>query len=164
MQTMRTPFEVREAEQSDIAALIVLFGALDDLHTAGVPYQFQGSSAVLRTEQSMVALLQNPDAAVLVAAVGSRVVGQAVVEIREAPDRVPFVPRKYAQVHDLVVANDMRRQGIGRALMHAAERWAGERGADSVEIGVWEFNEHALSFYEELGYLTQFRKLRRALP
>jgi diamine N-acetyltransferase len=161
---MRTPFVIREAEESDIAALIALFGVLDDSHTAGVPYQFRGSSAVPRTEQSIVALLRDPEAAVLVADVESRVVGHVVVETRDTPDRVPFVPRKYAQVHDLVVASDMRRNGVGRALMHAAERWADERGADSVELGVWDFNEHALRFYEELGYLTEFRRLRRVLP
>jgi ribosomal protein S18 acetylase RimI-like enzyme len=47
--------------------------------------------------------------------------------------------------------------------MAAAERWAAERGLSEIELSVWEFNQSALAFYQELGYVTERRKMRRVL-
>jgi ribosomal protein S18 acetylase RimI-like enzyme len=62
-----------------------------------------------------------------------------------------------------MVVPEARRQGIGRALMLAAEQWTRERGVTSVELIVWDFNREALQLYEQLGYSVEFRRLRRVL-
>jgi ribosomal protein S18 acetylase RimI-like enzyme len=157
------PVRIREATLADVATVIALYAPLDDLHTEGVPHRFRGSSARARTPQDVSAQLVNPAAVILLAEVEARVVGQVSVAIRDVPDKLPFVPRSYGEVHDLYVLDDMRRQGVARALMAAAERWAQARGADSVELVVYEFNEAAQRLYEQLGYAVDFRRLRRPL-
>jgi ribosomal protein S18 acetylase RimI-like enzyme len=153
---MPAPFRIRLATDLDVPVVIAMFGALDDQHSAGEPYQFRGSSAQPRTKQAIRELLENPDIAVLVAEADARVVGQTVVEIRVVPDDAwPYVARRYGLVHDLVVEPGLRRQGIGRALMAAADEWLRERDIDSVELNVWDFNEGALRLYESLGYCVQ---------
>ena len=47
--------------------------------------------------------------------------------------------------------------------MATAERWAAERGLHEIELSVWEFNQGAIAFYTELGYVTERRKMRRVI-
>lgn len=60
--------------------------------------------------------------------------------------------RPHAFVLDVEVAADQRRRGFGRQMMLAAEREASRRGADSIGLHVFGFNDGAVSLYESLGY------------
>jgi putative acetyltransferase len=51
-----------------------------------------------------------------------------------------------------MVAKGFRRQGVGRALMHAAEDWARGVGVSKIELHVFPYNVPAIALYEDLGY------------
>jgi len=74
-----------------------------------------------------------------------------------------MVPREFAVIDNLVVAAGRRQQGLGTALVRAAENWAGQRGLREVWLNVWEFNLNARSLYESLQYQTITRRMRKAL-
>lgn len=57
-----------------------------------------------------------------------------------------------AEVLGLVVAASARNAGLGTQLLHAAERWAQERGAASVRVRSRIERERAHRFYERAGY------------
>jgi ribosomal protein S18 acetylase RimI-like enzyme len=58
-------------------------------------------------------------------------------------------------VYYLAVAQDRRREGLGRRLMEAAEAWLRARGAPKLQLMVRGSNEAALGFYEALGLERQ---------
>ena len=79
--------------------------------------------------------------------------------IRLLPTSPILRPRCFAVVDALVVRATHRRQGIGTRLMEEARRWATEKGADDLELGVWEFNRGAVAFCESLGFATSIRRM-----
>ncbi len=89
-------------------------------------------------------LLDEPDAAVLVATTNGRLVGYLVVHSH----RTLFANGDVGWVEELMVDTRFRRTGVGRELMKSAERWATDRGARYVALAT----RRAASFYETLGY------------
>jgi GNAT superfamily N-acetyltransferase len=57
-----------------------------------------------------------------------------------------------AQLTALVVPPQMRGRGVGRALVHVAEQWARERGADRLVVTTALHRADAPLFYERLGF------------
>lgn len=57
------------------------------------------------------------------------------------------------EILGLVVAVDHRRQGVGRELVLAVERWARSRGLDEMGVRSAATREEAHPFYQRLGYV-----------
>jgi len=87
------------------------------------------------------------DAAALVADDAESVVAWIHVELR-----LTLVTDQGAQVMALVVDERCRGRGIGAALMAEAERWARERGANTLRVGSRTSRTAARRFYERAGY------------
>jgi ribosomal protein S18 acetylase RimI-like enzyme len=58
-------------------------------------------------------------------------------------------------IYYLAVARGHRRQGLGKALMAAAEDWLRARGCPKIQLMVREDNRDALGFYAALGMERQ---------
>ncbi len=52
----------------------------------------------------------------------------------------------------VAVTPTLRRQGIGRMLVEAAEAWLKERGVPKAHLMVRETNHQVAAFYERIGY------------
>jgi ribosomal protein S18 acetylase RimI-like enzyme len=72
-----------------------------------------------------------------------------------------------AEIADLVVAGDMRGQGIGTALVRVLAALAAEAGAEELELAVRLDNDRALALYRRLGFrerrLLRFPSGERAI-
>ena len=69
-----------------------------------------------------------------------------------------FANGRVAWVEEIMVKEELRQKGIGRALMEEFEKWASTRGAKLVALAT----RRASPFYSALGYeesATYFRKL-----
>ena len=74
---------------------------------------------------------------------GARVLGYAGM----------FLTIPEAQIANIAVAPDMRRQGLGRLLLQGLVREAAEAGAKVVFLEVREHNAGAIALYEQEGFV-----------
>jgi GNAT superfamily N-acetyltransferase len=104
-------------------------------------------------------LLPKDDQLLIVAATGDQLDGwlQAhVSETLESGVRVEIV--------GLIVAQKSRRCGIGRALVAAAEQWAGEKRAEAIVVRSNQLRAESHHFYPALGFaLSKVQKVYRKL-
>ena len=63
-----------------------------------------------------------------------------------------FSAAPLVNIHDLVVVDDHRGAGIGRALMAAVEDEALKRGACKITLEVLSGNARAMALYEDCGF------------
>ena len=85
------------------------------------------------------------------------VCGFACVELMTKPASITCKERDYYAVHEFGVDENLRRSGVGKALIAFIKEDAKEKGFDRIELNMWEFNEGALRFYESVGFKTYRR-------
>ena len=136
---------VRRAVPGDAAALVELARAVGAEEEGWLITDGEWRTAS-EERRYLRAVKRHRHAAVLVAETTDGVVGRLSV----ARDPQPASAR--GADGGLRVARPYRRQGIGRALMEAAEAWAREVGVRKLELHVFPYNEAALGLYEALGY------------
>jgi ribosomal protein S18 acetylase RimI-like enzyme len=154
---------IRTATLDDYAGVARVFDEIDLLHRRALPHVFRASAGRALELAHFEAVLADLEMDWIVAERAGEIVGFVSVRVLHAADRPLLVPRDFVEVDSLAVRADHQRAGVGRALMAAAEGWAAERGIIEIELSVWEFNQGALAFYEQLGYVTERRKMRRVL-
>ena len=134
MGRMAPMLRVRRATVADEHALF----ALVTLFPTATPPNRETFAGALRQK------LRDSDGFVAVAELGGRLVGYVAGDAHETF----YAGGKVAWVDEILVAEDARRQGIGRALMAEFETWA-ENGRCRL-IGL--ATRAAATFYEELGF------------
>jgi ribosomal protein S18 acetylase RimI-like enzyme len=59
----------------------------------------------------------------------------------------------YVDVLSMWVAPDLRRQGVGRALVESVFRYASSQASQGMKLDVRRTNDRAIAFYERCGFL-----------
>ena len=154
---------IREATVADYENLFDLFDEIDTLHRNNLPNKFQKANGPAREKEYYLELIENENIGLFVAEMGKEPVGFAHFIVMDTPSIPIVVPRQYAVVDSIVVKSGFQKRGIGRMLMQKMQEWAIEKGASSIELNVYEFNETAISFYEKLGYRTFSRRMSKEL-
>lgn len=150
--------KIRRPVKSDYPAIIAIIQELEKQHVDAVPQMFR-TMTYAEQVADLDTILADPNLAFFVAEKGSAILGLIHLAFHDEPVRGGVQARRYVKVRDLVVARKYQRSGAGKALMQAAESWAKERGTDTVELIVWDFNRGAFGFYEKLGYSTSMRHM-----
>jgi RimJ/RimL family protein N-acetyltransferase len=92
------------------------------------------------------AVRRSPHAAVIVAETPDGLAGRLSIA------RDPHPASRHVADVGLMVAREHRRQGVGRALLEAAEAWARTVGVTKLELHVFPHNTAAIGLYTRLGY------------
>ncbi len=127
--------EVRTAASDDLAEPLSL---LEESLRNGEPVPPPLAGRLTRA-------VEGGDLEVLAAWSDGRVVGVAVLSLRPNVS----LGALFASIEDFYVRPEVRRRGVGRALLGAMEDLCKERGVSYVEV---QTDGEAASFYEALGY------------
>ncbi len=106
---------------------------------------------VQKHETEMQDILNNVDAPVFVAErPDGRLGGFVEGGLRKYAEGCDTSPVGY--IESWYVDADLRRQGVGGALIRAMEAWARERGLREVASDTWMENETSIAAHKRLGY------------
>ncbi len=132
---------VREAEPGDVDLIHSLIVELADYERA--PEQVSGTPQML--ERALFG--EHPSAEALIAELDGRPVGFALFHGTFST----WECRAGIWLEDLYVRPQLRRGGVGGALLARVAQVAVERGCARLEWHALDWNDPALSFYERLG-------------
>ena len=148
---MTTP-QIGSAKAEDIPALVRLLGTLFTLEQDMRPDPE-------RQARGLALLLNDPRRAFIVVARDER---QEAVAMASAQLVVSTAEGGLsAWIEDVVVAQDYRGLGLGRALLSALLHWAKTQGASRAQLLVDNDNHPAWAFYERLGWQAMHMSARR---
>jgi len=154
-------FNIRQATINDAHAICQLLAEGGKLHAQALPTLLKPPETST-TEKFVDGILQDEESHILVAEVNQQIVGYLHFNHREEKEHPVVVPRSYISVSSLIVEEQYRQQGIGKAFMQRVHEWAEEHNIDDIELQVYEFNTPAKGFYEKLGYQTVSRRMKRS--
>lgn len=147
---------VRTAKQNKLECVNELRKMVNEIHVNGRPDVFrQGFCDELKQHIYDKYDAQNSD--VLVAIIDGVICGFAIVEYIEKQQSPYKNSRKFYHVKEFGVYENIRRKGVATALITFMKKDALKRGYNKIELDMWEFNDGALSFYENVGFRTYRR-------
>ncbi|WP_170851016.1 GNAT family N-acetyltransferase [Collimonas sp. OK607] len=133
------------------------------LHHEAWPTVFAPEAAPERDWDYWRACLLHDGALIMIADIDGQAAGMITAQISEETGSLVH-PHKFFRIGSISVSVSHRGSGIGRSLMSAIEAWATSQGASDLRLTVWDFNQRAIAFYEELGYETRSHLMWKPLP
>lgn len=153
----RASVSVRPARRDDAQALLQMWGELRELTRS------LERAAPVPSERGVLERLeiaeQSPDLRILVAELDGEVAGMAV--LTHQPFAVLFDVRS-VHLHFMHVRPELRRRGVGHALVAAATAYAEEMGADQLMTSTLPQTRDENRFFARLGFAPVV--IRRAAP
>ena len=144
---------IRKATAKDIPRIKELWDSLMSYHERfgygrGI-FEYKKNADALHTK-FIRKQLRRRNAAIFVAELDGKVAGYVNVEVGTIPPI--YVHDKEAYLCGIVVDNEYRRKGIGKALMKEAEGWAKKKGLYSIALTVHTGNKGAYTTYKKSGF------------
>ena len=84
-------------------------------------------------------------------------IAYTIITIKNTVERPILIPKKVVYMDDFGVDQTFRGKGLGKVFFGKIVEYAKTIEADSLELGVWEFNEDAIKFYESMNLKTKSR-------
>ncbi|MEL3971890.1 GNAT family N-acetyltransferase [Rossellomorea oryzaecorticis] len=151
-------YRLRPAVLSDYEGLKPIHKEVHDLHVEGRPDKYNPADNTLDWEY-FKSLVSNEEGIIYMIEYNGEIIVFAILRKNKSTERETVVKQSYVFMEDLGVKETFRGNGLGRLLFEKAIEFTKEVGAVSLELGVWEFNETAIKFYETMGMKTQARKM-----
>jgi diamine N-acetyltransferase len=155
--------KIRRAVPSDYDAICELADQMDELFRAHLPDRFRKPTGPVRLRDRTEKLMNDPDTLLAVAELDGRVTGIMNCGFYRMADFPQKKTLRHVLVRGISVRIELRRRGIGSALVGRALEWAREKGADEVQANVYAFNKPAAAFFASLGLAPLSHRLSRRL-
>ena len=146
--------DIRFAMPQDVPGILALLRQVGEVHHQGRPDIFRTGAQKYGASQ-VLQMFDDPKTPIFVAADGDRVLGYCFCQFNSYTHDPVMTDRRVLYIDDLCVDENVRGNGIGRALYKEVCRYAKMRQCDSITLNVWCCNDGAMKFYESLGLKPQ---------
>ena len=155
--------KIRRAREKDIPRIDDLLSQVLEIHAAIRPDLFISGTRKY-TDEELKAIISDEKTPVFAAVDEQDVLmGYAFCIMQDYSGSNNMVPNKTLYIDDLCVDEKARGMHTGRALYEYVMAYAREQGCHNVTLNVWEGNDTAQHFYENLGMTTKERQLELIL-
>ena len=145
---------VRQADIKDFERIQSFSKQAAGLHIQNRPDIFKASPEISKSEFKR--LLKDKNIFILVAEQNGEIVGYCKLRMLTCSvSNETLTARAVGLIDEFFVDEKHRRQGIGTEFFGGVKAFAMSKGAQSIELYVWSFNEPARKLYESLGMKTQ---------
>lgn len=145
---------IRRANKNDIKDILVLLEQVLKIHNKIRPDIFKEDGYKYTPEQ-LETIISDDSKPVYVYDIDGVVVAHAFCWIRISEETPAKKKRKTMFIDDLVVRDDYRGKGLGRAMLDYVKQQAKSIGCVSVMLDVWDGNDSAMEFYNKNGFKPQ---------
>lgn len=146
---------IRNATAQDIQGILSLLKQVGKVHSDIRPDIFP-SDTLKYNETQLAQLLQDRQRPIFIAEVEGAVAGYCFCAHQVVEDTPLSVGRQELYIDDLCIDEHHRRMGIARALYDHTLAYAKERGCNFVTLHVWNGNDSAIRFYEQMGMTPRY--------
>ena len=146
--------EIRFAKPEDTLGILRLLEQIGRLHYELRTDMFQAHAQKFGASQ-ILARLDNPNTPTFVAVEGEKVLGYSFCELKNFDKHPVIADHKELFLEDLCVDEDVRGQGVGKALYNYVCQYARAQGCHNLTLHVWHDNQNAVRFYEAMGMKPQ---------
>lgn len=147
---------VRSAELSDLKCLLEFEQAiidaerpLDDTIRSGDDVHYY----------DLEALVSSPDAEVVVAQLGSEIIGSGYAQIKTSDAYLKH--RQHSYLGFMYVVPEHRGKGVNRMIVSVLEAWSMSQGVTEMQLEVYAENAAAIKAYEKSGYAALIVQMRK---
>ena len=153
-QLVKAPKIIRQATAADVPQLMRLLHQVDMVHHRLRPDLFKPETTKY-SEQELAALLGDDTKPVFVYEEDGEVVGHAFCQISNVKNDRLLVDGKTMYIDDICVDEQARGKHIGKALFEHVRHYAQSVGCRAITLNVWEGNDTAMHFYQNMGMQVQ---------
>ncbi len=152
MVALQHEITVRAAAASDAATLVAIGqDGFTAVHQSAAPQdKLRGFLADSWNETVLAEMIANPDIQLMVAEVGSELVGLVCLNPTQAPSYLRNV--RPVELYSVYVQHEWSGQGVGSQLMRHSLRQAAALGYGVCWLRVWQGNKSAIHFYQRWGF------------
>ena len=144
---------VRKATKSDISSIISLLHQVNMVHHEIRPDLFKPFTTKY-DETELEALLQDDSCPIFVYDDGG-LLGHAFCQVTQVQDHKLLEDVKTLYIDDICVDEKARGKHVGKALYEYVIAYARSIGCHNVTLNVWEGNDPAFHFYQNMGMKVQ---------
>ncbi len=145
---------VRQAEMNDYEIIEDFSKQAANLHIQNRPDIFKAAPEMSKSEFKKI--LKDKNIFFLVAEQNGEIVGYCKLRMLTcSASNETLTARTVGAINQFFVDEKHRRQGIGTEFFGEVKAFAMSKGAQSIELYVWSFNEPARKLYASLGMTPQ---------
>lgn len=147
---------IRTASITDIEKILFLEDQVFEIHLNARPDWFDKKPI---NYDYLKNIIEENTKKIFIAEENCEIIGFCIVCICEINNHPIFHDMTNIEIEDLCVDENHRKNGVGKRLFEEVIIFARNINAQFIELIVWEFNQNARKFYENMGMKVRINRM-----